>query len=754
MSDRREKLNNTDVSAPENYTLEAILSEYKSEAFINNEKRLSKEQLEERAQAIINEMRQSVDLELTEDEDGRGRDAGETAETGETPAGDTDITDTEAEEEREPGERPSAADETVPEEGDDAEQPEEETGQEENPAAGDGTADEDGGVPQPEEEEYFDNEIYAGAEFVRKSAQKAEAAITRSRVRRRKSSDDIPDEDTRLAGEDGAGEKKPRRELTWAEAMRRYASGTAGMRRRELPAMVISFIMAAVMLAHGRISAHSGIMQGKVTVLVMLCALAAVMLLCFDVILRGISGAIRLKPRSDTLVTLACLAALADAAAVWAGAAEELGLPFCAAAALSAAFSLRGERLKRSGYKTSLRMMKAAKIPTVVAADGERIEEGTVLSKSLGTSAGFLPKLFSPGLYEKVGAVFFPLATVGAVVLAVFASVLSGGNRFLHCLAAISTVSASLTVSSAFSGPFASIARRLADYGAVIAGWSGAEEIDSASGIIIKDTDLFPENTVSLNGVKVLYGAPVDKIISYTGSLIIASGSGLSRLFGELLREYAAPLYRVDEFSCHEGGGIGAVIGGDRVLVGSGAFMKLMSIRVPDNIDVPGAVYSAVNSELSGVFIINYNPSAAVRNSLDSLKKTHIRPLFALRDFNITPAMLKSKYGADAGEIDLLSFSDRYSLSSDRDAEEQLPACALMSREGLNNYTEVLKGGKRLIRSVRRMLLLTVVSSSVGMLTVFFACARGAFSSASVFNVLIYLLLWALASALICGESS
>ena len=154
------------------------------------------------------------------------------------------------------------------------------------------------------------------------------------------------------------------------------------------------------------------------------------------------------------------------------------------------------------------------------------------------------------------------------------------------------------------------------------------------------------------------------------------------------------------------------------------------------------------------MFIINYNPSTLVQNSIDSLLTAHLRPLFALRDFNITPAMLKSKYGVDAGEIDLLSFADRYSLSSDRDAEEQIPACALMSREGLNNYTEVVRGGKRLIRSVKRMLVLTSVSSSVGLLTVFYACARGAFSSASVFNVLIYLLLWALASSLICGDGA
>ena len=50
-------------------------------------------------------------------------------------------------------------------------------------------------------------------------------------------------------------------------------------------------------------------------------------------------------------------------------------------------------------------------------------------------------------------------------------------------------------------------------------------------------------------------------------------GLRLSGLFSDLLREYACNIYRVDEFSCYEGG-IGADIKGDRVLVGSAAFMN------------------------------------------------------------------------------------------------------------------------------------------------------------------------------------
>ena len=62
-----EKLNSSEAPA-ETYSLASILSEYKSEAFIRNERRLSKEELEKRADESIREMKRSVEEELAEQE--------------------------------------------------------------------------------------------------------------------------------------------------------------------------------------------------------------------------------------------------------------------------------------------------------------------------------------------------------------------------------------------------------------------------------------------------------------------------------------------------------------------------------------------------------------------------------------------------------------------------------------------------------------------------------------------------------------
>ena len=74
-----EKLNSSEAPA-ETYSLASILSEYKSEAFIRNERRLSKEELEKRAEEIIREMKLSVEAEVEEDTPAEAEPAEDTPE--------------------------------------------------------------------------------------------------------------------------------------------------------------------------------------------------------------------------------------------------------------------------------------------------------------------------------------------------------------------------------------------------------------------------------------------------------------------------------------------------------------------------------------------------------------------------------------------------------------------------------------------------------------------------------------------------
>ncbi|MFR4335131.1 MAG: hypothetical protein ACLT3D_03825 [Lawsonibacter sp.] len=87
-----------------------------------------------------------------------------------------------------------------------------------------------------------------------------------------------------------------------------------------------------------------------------------------------------------------------------------------------------------------------------------------------------------------------------------------------------------------YGRPFHKLARRLASSGAALAGWPGAAQSKKGDRILLTDGDLFPPGYVELNGIKVFGDWSIERVVGYTATLIRDSGSGLTKLFHDLLR--------------------------------------------------------------------------------------------------------------------------------------------------------------------------------------------------------------------------
>ena len=824
-----EKLNSSEAPA-ETYSLASILAEYKSEAFIRNERRLSKDELEKRADEIIREMRRSVEEAVTEEPVPEAEEpvpdegevvrqsalsatvsvddaavkstadaAAETTRSMESARMETAVPAAEAAEpepERVPAPEPEPEPESVS-----AAIPEPEPGPEPDPAPAavktppipiwqpvrresppepeapeteDDVLSEEAGnaeeaSPEPEARDKIEtppqgtpgNETGASEAAPAEQDElpedagafpideerdvRAERARRRQQLREERARRKKEKAAERAAQEEASAEEP---ELTPEETQSKLTAEIVSYRRRLLPAFVLSGLLGVMAILSG---SDAAAMPGGKTGLILMAAMQlAVMLLGLDVITKGITDIIAWKPGIETLVLLANIASEADAVRIIIGWGKRGGVPYCAVAAMSLSFAMWGGLCRRRAMRDTIKAMRLASVPTVVSAQGNLAEEGTVLNKRLGSAAGFLKICEEPDLSERVYRKITPVGIVILVVLAAASAYLSKQGSFLQSLSALFCAFAVLMANLVFNRPFARIADRLIGNGAALAGWRGAEDMALTAGIVIRDLDVFPENTVILNGMKVLSGAHVEKVVAYTGSVILASGSGLRRVFGELMRQYAAPLYRVEEFDCGTEGGVSAFVGMEQVLVGTSAYMNLMGVRVPGNIDVNSAVYTAIDHELCGVFVVNYEPQDLVQSALLRFESGRIHPIYAIRDFNINPSMLISKFRLREDSIAFLPSAERYQLSVEPTEGE--PA-ALLSREGLWHYSEAARGGRRLWRSARRGLFMNLLGGVLGVAIIFIACARDAFSSASPAKLLVAMLLWAFATAMIADSA-
>ena len=295
----------------------------------------------------------------------------------------------------------------------------------------------------------------------------------------------------------------------------------------------------------------------------------------------------------------------------------------------------------------------------------------------------------------------------------------------------------------------AALAAQLARAGAALCGWRGARLLSGPCCVAVEDKDLFARNNVSMNGMKVFGDYNVSQVVGYTYAAIEKSGSGLEPVFRDVFANQNGRRFTVDGFRRYEGGGVGAEIQGDVVLVGSIAFMRLMGVEMPEGTNVRQAVYCSVNQKLAAVFAIHYAPSQAVRSGLTTILRCRgLSLLLATRDFILTPAMVRHKYKLPADALEYPTADERARLSGPYAAVGSEQA-ALLGRDSFLPLAEAAAGGRSLLSSVLAGLGVNLLGGVLGLGITVVLCWLGAFTAASSFNMMLFALLWTLPALLL-----
>ena len=437
----------------------------------------------------------------------------------------------------------------------------------------------------------------------------------------------------------------------------------------------------------------------------------------------------------ELLAALLCIVTFIDTALRLLPERTDVPTPFHAFAVLSLFAALRGQACRSRGLYDTVR----------VAAMGEPSYSVTVTtlgaSKSGGQTAGFSGCLQHEDDSSRAQRVLLPVILAASIVFAVLAAV-EGGSPWLFAwnLSAILCGAGVFALPLVYAYPFRKLAKRLAKSGGAVAGFAGADEIRASNCVILTDSDLFPPGTITLNGLKV-YGEESGKVISYAATMAHASDCGLSRLFDNLLLSDGGHLQPLDDLNFYEEGGISGMIHGETVLFGTLAFFRKKRITLPKDIKLQTGVYLAVDGALVAVFAVKYMPAENVDWAIHALHRSHITPVLAVRDGNITPALLKRKFGTDARAV-FPKLSTRLALS-ERGGGRPF---ALLYREGLMPYAEVVLGSKRLCRAVRIGNRLSFFGSIAGTLLAFYLTFVGAYSALHPLMMLAFSALWTLAA--------
>lgn len=455
---------------------------------------------------------------------------------------------------------------------------------------------------------------------------------------------------------------------------------------------------------------------------------------------RIFAGALRSlkqgKVTSGFLTMLLCLVTLLDTALyAFLPARAALSLPLPVLGAMSVYCALLGESLRLHGMYDTFRIAAIGNAPYIVT-----VTAGGA-AKRVGLPGGFSNSARANDPYSRWQSVLLPVFLAAAVVFGVLSTLETKQNALLAWNLSVMLASANLLAFPMVCAlPLKRIAAWLAKSGSAVAGFSGADAIRRSNCVILTDGDLFPPGTVTLGGLKV-FGEESGKVISYAATMAHASESGLSRLFDNLLARDGGFREQVEDVDFYEEGGVGGRIHGETVLFGTAGFMRKRGVNLPRNLGLKTGVFLSVDGTLIAVFAVKYMPAENVDWALHALHHSRITPVLAVRDGNITPALLKRKFGTDARAV-YPKLSTRLALSERGGGRPY----ALLMREGLMPYAEVVLGSKRLCASARRCTVLAFLAATASTLLAFYLTFVGAYSVLTPFSLLIYVLLWSLSA--------
>ena len=476
-------------------------------------------------------------------------------------------------------------------------------------------------------------------------------------------------------------------------------------------------------------------------------ALAALQILALligiDVFGNGFSSLLHGRPARGTLVSFAALASLLHCASLLVFPDQGgVAVPYTAVSILLLYAEMREARGRSLAQARSYRAVCEAEQPLAVYShyDSE-IDACNAVKCPLYDASSFLTEIERPDTVDRFSLIYTPIALALAIILSLVASFNCGEPvRFFWAFSAILSVSAPVGLLCAFGASYKNTASRLLRSGAAIAGARQANLLRGTEKVMLLENDLFPTGSIELEAIDNLGRITDEQILGCAAALTESAGLELGRVLTDTTKERFGITFTARDVRLVEGGVTGAV-GTSRIVLGTAALMVKMGVPIESGHKGQINMYLVVDNALAGVLTMRYQTTKNTYKAMRLMRRMHMNAVLAVRDFNISPAMIEEEFDLRRGFADQPDPAGVDRLLNPNYAKGDAPA-AILTREGAGPFMQVLRGADKLAGAVRSALTLGTFAGLLGMLIVFYLLYQNAADALPVMNILLYQLIW------------
>lgn len=461
-------------------------------------------------------------------------------------------------------------------------------------------------------------------------------------------------------------------------------------------------------------------------------------------LLEGLMDLTRKKVTLNTLLVFTFAACVADGILCL----TEQRIPCCAAFSLQVTMSLWAtyhKRVTRIGQMDTMR--KATRLDSLAIREDYYEGQAGIL-RGEGQVEDFMDHYDDPTGPESATQIYALVALLVSAALGITAGILHGLSTGLQVLAVSLIAAVPATFFITLSRPEALTEKRLHKLGTVLCGWQGIRGLCRRVAYPVDFPDLFPGTTAKMNGVKFYGHREPDQVVAYATALIEADSNALAPLFTALLDSRNGRHYDVDQARRYNGG-LGALIEGEPVLVGTLTFLKEMGVEIPEGTRVNQAVYIAVDGELCGLFALSFDRDRAAAAGLGTLCSYRgLKPVLIARDFILGESFVRSKFATSTRRMAFPEREVREELRA-KELEPNAPALALTTQLGLAPAAYAATSARSLRTASILGVSVHMVAGSLGLIIMLILAILGQTQLLTPANLFLYELLWMIPGLLI-----
>ena len=424
-------------------------------------------------------------------------------------------------------------------------------------------------------------------------------------------------------------------------------------------------------------------------------------------------------------------------------------IPCCAAFSLEIFFSLWGSYNTRHSQMGQMDVLRKATRLKGVTVKEDVSEGDPVLLRMQGQVEHFMDNYDAPTKPEKRQSVYALIALGFSLAIGAYTVVTKDLYQGIQLTAVSLLAAVPATSFIAATRPFAILQRRLHRLGTVLCGWQGVEQLTGKRVFPVRNEDLFPLCSVRMNGVKFFGSRPTDEVVAYATAVVVGDGDSLSQVFTQVLDSRNGFHYDAQELRRYEGGGLGGVVQGEPVLVGSLSFLMDMGVEIPEGIQVSQAACVAIDGELCGVFALSYEKTRSATAGLSTLSSyRRLNPVVVAGEFMMSEKFIRGKFGIKTKRLKFPAEEARVQLRQqipDPDAQ----AAMLATQDGLAPIAYGVTGARALRTACNLGVALHIVGGVLGMGVVLTLVLLGAMHLLIPVNMFLYQLVWAIPGLLV-----